>query len=120
RHHDVDLVVPGRGDHHVALLDPGLLQRGHLTRVAEHPVRLLDRLRFELTRLPLDEHDLVPAVDELRGDGPAHRARARDRDPHQLSSSGARAATLVTSVTVPDFAATYTRSSACSTVLESG
>jgi hypothetical protein len=104
--HEVDLVVAGGRDDHVAQLHAGVLQRRQLARVREHPLGLLDRVRLVLALLPLDEHHLVLIGDQLRGDGPSHGAGARDRHPHQDASSGGWAAALVTSLTVPDSAAT--------------
>src|SRR3712207_8704544 len=46
RDHQVDLVVAGRGDHHVGVLQSGLLQRGQLAGIGEDPFGVLD-LRSE-------------------------------------------------------------------------
>jgi hypothetical protein len=48
----------------------------------------------------------VVTGDQLGGDGLADGAGSGDRDPHQLPSSGGWAAAVVTSLTVPDSAAT--------------
>ena len=107
RHHEVDLVVAGRGDDDVAVLQARLLQRGELAGVGVHPLGRLDGLGLDVAELALDEHHLVLALHQLDGDGAADRPGPRDRDAHRRHPScGGAAAVAVTSLTVPDTAAT--------------
>ena len=75
------------------LCQAGLLQGGQLAGVGVHPLGLLDGLGLDLGELALDEHHLVPVLDQLLGDGAADGAGPGDGDPHRLSPpAAARAA----------------------------
>ena len=51
RQHDVGLVVAGRGDHHVELLEMHLLEQAQLARVAEPPIGGRYRIDVEVPGL---------------------------------------------------------------------
>ena len=95
--HQVDLVVAGAGDHHVAGLQAGVLQQRDLAGVGQHPLGGLDPARLDRLRVPVDQHHLVAVLDQLTGDRPTHRAGSRDGDPHQRPSTGEMAALSATS-----------------------
>jgi hypothetical protein len=107
RHDEVDLVVAGGGDDDVAALQAGLLQGGELTGVGVDPLGAFHRLGLDVGELPLDEHDLVLALHQLQRDGAADGPGSCDRDAHLTQPSwGGVPAAAVTSLTVPDTAAT--------------
>ena len=55
RGREVDLVVAGRRDHHIAQLHSGFLERGELARVGQQPIRTGNGLRFVMTDVVLDQ-----------------------------------------------------------------
>lgn len=121
RHHQVDLVVPGRRDHHVAALERGLVQRGDLAGVGEQPLGARHPLHRDRARRLVDQQDLVAVLQQLTGDGPAHGPRPRNGDPHRCpSSSGPSANAASTSATSSGRIITCTRSPSWSTVWEVG
>jgi len=81
-HDQIGLVIAGRGDHHIAGLRAGLLQRGQLACVGEQPVRALDGLGFEPPPRAFDQQHLVAVSEQLPRDGTADVAGARYADPH--------------------------------------
>ena len=80
--HDVGLVVAGRGDHHVEVLEVDRLEQGQLAGVAEAPVRGGDGVDVDVVGVAFEQRDLVAVLDELPRDGSADGAGSGDRDFH--------------------------------------
>src|SRR4029450_8090071 len=117
RHHEVGLVVPGRRDDHVTSGHVGLLEAADLAGVGEHPLGLGDAFRAQLTRLALDQHDLVPVADQLLCDRPADVAGPGDGDPHgQCPPWTAAEALPTTALTVSSVTSPNPWSPSCTTV----
>jgi hypothetical protein len=83
RDDQVDLVVARRGDHHVAALQRGLVQRGDLAGVGKQPLRHGDALDRDRGRRLVDEQDLVAVLQQFARDRAAHRTGSGNGDPHQ-------------------------------------
>src|SRR5207248_10538991 len=114
RHDQVDLVVAGRGDHHVAPGKVGLLQAGQLARVGEQPLRGRYPFGAQLRGVALDQEYLVAVVGQLLRDGAAHVAGPRDGDAHgQCFPSGAAPVTFVTAATISSVTSMNTWSPSC-------
>src|SRR5262249_12430517 len=120
RDHQVDLVVAGGRDHHVAVLQAGLLQAGHLAGVGQHPFGLRHDVPLEVALVPFEQHHLVAVLHQLGGDRPADRAGAGDGDPHQWLPSGGAAARPRTRSAVWSVIATEIWSPCWTTVAGSG
>ena len=83
RDHQVDLVVAGGGDDHVAPVERRVVQRADLAGIGEQPFGARHAVHLDRARLLIDEQHLVAVLEQLAGDGPAHRARSGDGDAHQ-------------------------------------
>ena len=68
RHHQVDLVVAGTGDHHVTGLQAGVLEQRDLAGVRQYPFGRLDPPGLDRLRVAIDQHHLVAIFDKLTGD----------------------------------------------------
>ena len=121
RDDQVDLVVAGRGDHHVAALDVRLHQCVELAGVRQQPLRARHAVDLHGPWLPLDEQHLVTVAEELAGDGAPDVAGPGDRHPHQsLPGLGPLAQTAVTSSMRDQSTVKCTRSPSCTSVWPSG
>src|SRR6201994_645841 len=116
RNDQVDLVVAGGGDDRVAAVQRGLVQRADLAGVGQQPLRPGQAVGLDRLGRLVDEQHLVPALQQLTGDGPADRAGSGDRDPHQRPPSGPAESTSETRSSSSSRAMTWITSPSCNTV----
>src|SRR5690606_26723050 len=107
----------GGGDDHVTVVQARLVQRRYLARVGEQPLRPRHAVDLDGLRVAVDEQHLVAVLQELGGDGAADRPRSGDGDPHQSSSSGTAASTLLIRSMSRSAAIMWTMSPSCTTVV---
>ena len=108
RDDEVVLVVAGCRDDDVAALEPGLLQRRDLARVADVQLDAVDRRELGGdVRVALDEQDVVAVLDERVRDEAPDIPGTRYRDAHQWLAASSwplkrawSASTAVTSIMI--------------------
>src|SRR4051812_37908178 len=106
RDDEVHLVVPARGDDHVAAFQPGVVERDDLAGVGQQPLRARHRLDLDRPWILVDEQDLVAVLQELLRDGAAHGTRSGDGDPHYSTFSSGRCDTASLMRSMSEAAAT--------------
>src|SRR5690606_14886638 len=119
--HQVGLVVAGGSDDDLVVLQARVLQQLKFAGVGVHPDGVAHRIPVDMVELAFEQHDRMPRPQQLARDGAADGPGSGNGHLHDQSLfAGGFAASATASPAEPEVAATYTVSSAWTTVLASG